>query len=68
MAATCPICNKAIQPRQSNPAFPFCCKRCKMVDLGNWFGESYVVSRPIDPENDAEVLVSALEENQENIH
>ena len=39
-----------------------------MVDLGNWFGESYVVSRPIDPEVDREafealVLAATGEEN-----
>lgn len=31
-----------------------------MVDLGNWFGESYVLSRPIDPEADAEAVVDLM--------
>jgi endogenous inhibitor of DNA gyrase (YacG/DUF329 family) len=41
--AACPICKKAARSRKENPAFPFCCARCKQVDLGNWFDESYRV-------------------------
>ena len=33
-----------------------------MVDLGNWLGEAYVVSRPIDPEKDAEAVEAALKD------
>jgi endogenous inhibitor of DNA gyrase (YacG/DUF329 family) len=25
------------------PHFPFCSQRCKLVDLGRWFNESYHV-------------------------
>lgn len=28
--------------------WPFCCARCKTAELGAWFGERYVISRPID--------------------
>jgi len=28
--------------------FPFCCDRCKTIDLGRWFDEAYKVSRPIE--------------------
>lgn len=27
--------------------FPFCSKRCRERDLGNWASEKYVVSEPI---------------------
>jgi endogenous inhibitor of DNA gyrase (YacG/DUF329 family) len=27
---------------------PFCSARCKLVDLGNWFNETYRVSEPVD--------------------
>lgn len=33
----CPICGRA-----QDPAFrPFCSSRCKSIDLGRWFGETY---------------------------
>jgi endogenous inhibitor of DNA gyrase (YacG/DUF329 family) len=27
--------------------FPFCSERCRLLDLGNWAAERYVVSEPI---------------------
>jgi endogenous inhibitor of DNA gyrase (YacG/DUF329 family) len=41
-ATPCPICGR---PADAATA-PFCSKRCRMVDLGRWFSESYVVSSP----------------------
>jgi endogenous inhibitor of DNA gyrase (YacG/DUF329 family) len=40
-APECPICGKPVPPDE--PARPFCCRRCKMVDLGRWFSEAYRV-------------------------
>lgn len=34
-----------------------------MVDLGNWLGEGYVLSRVIDPEGDAEAIEAAAQEH-----
>lgn len=35
-----------------NPAFPFCCGRCKLVDLGNWLDERYrVPGESVGPED-----------------
>lgn len=46
----CPVCRKpAAQQvagsRQTGErsAFPFCSERCRQVDLGRWFTESYAV-------------------------
>lgn len=36
----CPTCRRAAV-RDGNPAFPFCCERCRLVDLGRWLGEEY---------------------------
>jgi endogenous inhibitor of DNA gyrase (YacG/DUF329 family) len=30
---------------------PFCTKRCRLVDLGKWFGEEHMVSEPLRPEH-----------------
>jgi endogenous inhibitor of DNA gyrase (YacG/DUF329 family) len=49
----CPICGKDINP---DDAFaPFCSDRCRIIDLGNWASEKYVISRPLEssqPEED----------------
>ncbi len=42
----CRSCGKPINP--SDPSYPFCSDRCRLVDLGAWFNESYRVSRPLD--------------------
>ena len=45
-ARPCPICKKPVAPH--SPEFPFCSKRCRTIDLGNWASESYKISRPIE--------------------
>lgn len=45
----CPICKKEVAP--DSEFFPFCSERCKIIDLGNWASEKYVVSTPIQPED-----------------
>lgn len=39
----CPTCQKQIQYDQNNPYRPFCSKRCKLIDLGEWFDEKNVI-------------------------
>ena len=57
----CPICRKSVIPdREQNPALPFCSQRCRMIDLGNWLGGEYVLSRGIDPEEDYEAIEEAM--------
>ena len=44
----CPICSKGyeIATLDELPTFPFCCDRCRLVDLGRWLGDDYAI-----PEN-----------------
>jgi uncharacterized protein len=36
---------------RTDPEFPFCSERCRLVDLGKWASGGYVISTPItDPE------------------
>jgi uncharacterized protein len=46
MAVTvrCPICKKDVAV--DNPNMPFCSDRCRIMDLGNWASEKYVISTP----------------------
>ncbi len=39
----CPICKKKAEPMDKNKSYPFCCKRCKQIDLGNWCSDEYKI-------------------------
>ncbi|MEE9370169.1 MAG: DNA gyrase inhibitor YacG [Sedimentisphaerales bacterium] len=60
MKHRCPICRKVVKAspqKQSEEAkfFPFCSRRCKLVDLGAWFDAEYrVSSAPNETSSDAE--------------
>ncbi len=51
MKSRCPVCNKIVEGSiQKHPKeatfFPFCSKRCKLIDLGAWLDSEYkLVSR-----------------------
>ncbi len=32
------------------PFFPFCSKRCKLVDLGKWVDEEHRIEEPLSPD------------------
>jgi hypothetical protein len=42
----CPICGKEV--KLDDPFMPFCSDRCRILDLGNWASDKYVISTPID--------------------
>lgn len=42
----CPICKKPTDSATQS-TFPFCSERCRLLDLGNWASERYVVSEPV---------------------
>lgn len=42
----CPICGKPTA-RATHSDFPFCGERCRLLDLGNWASERYVISEPV---------------------
>lgn len=49
---TCPTCGNGVEWTSASTYRPFCSKRCKLVDLGQWASESYRVpsdERPDDP-------------------
>ncbi|MBI3403988.1 MAG: DNA gyrase inhibitor YacG [Acidobacteria bacterium] len=45
MKRTCPICKKPTDSETSSD-FPFCSERCRLLDLGNWASEKYLVAEP----------------------
>jgi endogenous inhibitor of DNA gyrase (YacG/DUF329 family) len=38
----CPTCKKRVEPNAKS--FPFCCERCRLVDLGNWLDGRYRIA------------------------
>ena len=35
----CPTCRTEVIWDESSPYRPFCCKRCQLIDLGEWADE-----------------------------
>lgn len=46
---SCRTCDKILHAGVRS--FPFCCSKCRMADLGNWFDGNYSVSREIEEDD-----------------
>ena len=57
MKNRCPICNKivkvsSIEKSEEAKFFPFCSRRCKLIDLGAWLDADYkIMSSPESEES-----------------
>lgn len=51
MKYKCPTCKKETDSA-TDADFPFCSERCRLLDLGAWAAEEYVVSEPIFDEDE----------------
>ena len=47
----CPTCKTLV--KKTDPDFPFCSERCRLIDLGKWASGAYVVSSPVRDSSDA---------------
>lgn len=45
----CPVCRRQVAWKE-NDYRPFCSERCKLIDLGEWIGEGYRISTPLNDE------------------
>lgn len=45
----CPTCSAPVEWKTENTYRPFCCERCKLIDLGAWAAEEHAI-----PGNDLE--------------
>jgi endogenous inhibitor of DNA gyrase (YacG/DUF329 family) len=39
----CPVCRRRTEFTPANRWRPFCSERCKLVDLGQWASDGYVI-------------------------
>ena len=44
----CPTCGKPVA--FDDPNMPFCSDRCRLLDLGKWASEAYVIATPTAPD------------------
>ena len=44
-----------------DPYMPFCSDRCRIIDLGNWASEKYVIPAPLEPSELEEILSETLD-------
>ncbi|WP_205598997.1 DNA gyrase inhibitor YacG [Halomonas faecis] len=44
LTVACPQCHRKVEWRTDNPHRPFCCERCKLLDLGAWAEESHRIA------------------------
>ncbi len=61
MKRQCPICKKPTDS-EADRDFPFCSERCRLLDLGNWSSERYVISSPAFDESILEGLEREIAE------
>lgn len=61
MSAPCPNCQKPSREEFK----PFCCKRCREVDLNRWFSGNYAIPAVELDDVDDDAIERALEEQQQ---
>jgi uncharacterized protein len=53
LTVKCPQCGRPVSWTADYPYRPFCCERCKLIDLGEWAMEEKVIpGEPIPAESD----------------
>jgi len=59
----CPTCEKPVEWKPENVYRPFCCERCKLIDLGAWADESHHI-----PGNTAQDFTEHAETQNDKPH
>ncbi|WP_197717779.1 DNA gyrase inhibitor YacG [Neisseria animalis] len=49
LTVKCPTCRQNVAWTDEHPYRPFCSKRCKLIDLGEWAQERYTVAAEEEP-------------------
>ncbi len=64
LTVTCPKCQKKFD-YYSSEFRPFCCEKCRMIDLGHWLNESYTVPASKISLEEAEQLERIIHEKED---
>jgi uncharacterized protein len=63
LAVRCPTCKKEVLMTPKFPDRPFCSKRCKLVDLGEWASEGHKIPGEIIDLNEFEQNAERTDSN-----
>ncbi|WP_025731963.1 DNA gyrase inhibitor YacG [Carnimonas nigrificans] len=63
----CPQCGtQVVWNEEQSPYRPFCSKRCRLIDLGEWASEGHrIPGEPAMDETDIDALVARLERGEQ---
>ena len=57
----CPTCGRECEYSDKNPYRPFCCERCRLIDLGAWAEGKYSIKdKPMEGDDDLDMSADAL--------
>ncbi|GAA6186269.1 DNA gyrase inhibitor YacG [Aliiglaciecola sp. NS0011-25] len=62
MEVSCPTCAKKVEWNEKSLFRPFCCKRCQLIDLGEWSNEEKVIATENPNNNDANTSLPDIED------
>ncbi|TDF39359.1 DNA gyrase inhibitor YacG [Alteromonadaceae bacterium M269] len=58
----CPTCQKAVEWAPENVHRPFCCKKCQLIDLGEWATESHSIPVKLGRQSDLHIDPEDIED------
>lgn len=65
MLVKCPTCRKDVEWSATSKFRPFCCKRCRLIDLGEWASENHSI--PDESVSSIEEFLPLTNENPDKI-
>jgi endogenous inhibitor of DNA gyrase (YacG/DUF329 family) len=62
MVVNCPTCAKSVPWNSDSEFRPFCCKKCQLIDLGEWASEEHkIAAKPSEQPSAKEVDIEEIE-------
>lgn len=62
LKVSCPTCQKEVIWQAESQYRPFCCKRCQLIDIGEWADEGHKITQPLQGDIElTEEMLDALE-------
>ncbi|MBF7072058.1 DNA gyrase inhibitor YacG [Glaciecola sp. MH2013] len=55
MNVNCPTCKKKVEWIPESEFRPFCCKRCQLIDLGQWANEENAIPSGANKDSEMEL-------------